>query len=410
MSKKYIKNIAIISIILLFISGALVYNFNKNYLYNNTIAKNIFIQGIDVSNKTKEEAKKLVLEEYEPKDIILKYNDQGYKIKPQDIDLKYDLDKIVKEAFNYTRSNSYFENVKRYISLMSNKMDLTITSSYNETKLSEAINKIEEDINVKVVDAKVSISNSGVISYSPSTTGKELDLVNTKESIYNMINSKKFGEIDLKVDTKNPNLTTEQARGVNTLLGEFKTTFSTNNTNRVENIKISSQRINNILLMPGEEFSYNNLTGRRTKANGYKDAPVIMNGELTDDVGGGVCQVSTTIFNTAMYSGMNITTRANHSLKSSYVPVGQDAMVNDGWSDFKFKNPYNHPVYVKTVVDNGSVTCRIYGNNSDKKNISIKVDRFKENGKDAAKTYAEYRDGNGNIIETKYISKSVYKN
>ena len=111
MSKKYIKNIAIISIILLFISGALVYNFNKNYLYNNTIAKNIFIQGIDVSNKTKEEAKKLVLEEYEPKDIILKYNDQGYKIKPQDIDLKYDLDKIVKEAFNYTRSNSYFENV-----------------------------------------------------------------------------------------------------------------------------------------------------------------------------------------------------------------------------------------------------------------------------------------------------------
>lgn len=410
MSKKYIKNIAIISIILLFISGALVYNFNKNYLYNNTIAKNIFIQGIDVSNKTKEEAKKLVLEEYEPKDIILKYNDQGYKIKPQDIDLKYDLDKIVKEAFNYTRSNSYFENVKRYLSLMSNKMDLTITSSYNETKLSEAINKIEEDINVKVVDAKVSISNSGGISYSPSTTGKELDLVNTKESIYNMINSKKFGEIDLKVDSKNPNLTTEQARSVNTLLGEFKTTFSTNNTNRVENIKISSQRINNILLMPGEEFSYNNLTGRRTKANGYKDAPVIMNGELTDDVGGGVCQVSTTIFNTAMYSGMNITTRANHSLKSSYVPVGQDAMVNDGWSDFKFKNPYNHPVYVKTVVDNGSVTCRIYGNNSDKKNISIKVDRFKENGKDAAKTYAEYRDGNGNIIETKYISKSVYKN
>ena len=162
--------------------------------------------------------------------------------------------------------------------------------------------------------------------------------------------------------------------------------------------------------MPGEEFSYNNLTGRRTKANGYKDAPVIMNGELTDDVGGGVCQVSTTIFNTAMYSGMNITTRANHSLKSSYVPVGQDAMVNDGWSDFKFKNPYNHPVYVKTVVDNGSVTCRIYGNNSDKKNISIKVDRFTENGKDAAKTYTEYRDSNGNIIETKYICKSVYKN
>ena len=85
-------------------------------------------------------------------------------------------------------------------------------------------------------------------------------------------------------------------------------------------------------------------------------------------------------------------------------------MVNDGWSDFRFINTYNSPVYVKTIVEDGSVTCKIYGNNSDKKNISIKVERFTENGKDAAKTYTEYKDSNGNIIETKYISKSVYKN
>ena len=127
------------------------------------------------------------------------------------------------------------------------------------------------------------------------------------------------------------------------------------------------------------------------------------------DRGGGVCQVSTTIFNTALYSGMDITSRRNHSLKSSYVPIGQDAMVSDGGSDFRFKNPYNHPVVVKTTVGNGTVSSKIYGNSSDKKNITVRVDPFRENGLEAAKTYVQYRDKNGKVINTKYISKSVYK-
>lgn len=410
MSKKKNIRIALISVVtLIFICGFAINYFNKNYLYNDAIANNIFIEGIDVSNQTKENAKELFLAEYAPKNIILNYGDKKYEISPDEIDLKYDLDEVIEKAFQYTKTDSYFDNIKRYFDLRSNSLEMDITSSYDEVKLSEAINKIKESIDVDVVEAKVSISDAGSISYSPSTTGKELDIANTKEAIYDMIKSKKFENIDLKVDTKEPSLTTEEAKSVNTLLAEFKTTFSTNDKNRVENIRIASNRINNTLLMPGEEFSYNNLTGRRTKSNGYKDAPVIINGVLEEGVGGGVCQVSTTIFNTAMYSGMDITIRSNHSLKSSYVPVGQDAMVNDGGSDFRFKNPYNHPVYVKSTVGNGSVICKIYGNSSDKKNISIKVDEFTENGKSAAKTYAQYKDSNGNIIETKYISKSVYK-
>ena len=123
--------------------------------------------------------------------------------------------------------------------------------------------------------------------------------------------------------------------------------------------------------MPGEVFSYNTQTGKRTKANGYKDAPVIVNGKLENDVGGGVCQVSSTIFNSALYSGLDITSRQNHSLKSSYVSIGRDAMVSDGGSDLRFKNPYSHPIYIKNVVSDGVITSRIYGNVSDKKNITI---------------------------------------
>ena len=258
-------------------------------------------------------------------------------------------------------------------------------------------------------NAKVYISSSGKISISSAKVGKELDIASTKESIYEAIENKNYKIIDLKVNTKEPKISTEDAKSVNTLLSEFSTKFSTSDSNRVANIALSAKSTSDVLLMPGEEFSYNNLTGKRTKANGYKDAPVIINGKLEQDVGGGVCQVSSTLFNSVLYSGLDVTSRRNHSLKSSYVSIGRDAMVNDGGSDFRFKNPYSHPVYIKNIVSNGVITSRIYGNISDKKNISIKVNPYTTGGLEAAKTYIEYKDSNGKVIRTQYISNSVYK-
>ena len=202
-------------------------------------------------------------------------------------------------------------------------------------------------------NAKVYISSSGKISISNATVGKELDIASTKESIYEAIENKNYKIIDLKVNTKEPKISTEDAKSVNTLLSEFSTKFSTSDSNRVANIALSAKSTSDVLLMPGEEFSYNNLTGKRTKANGYKEAPVIINGKLEQDVGGGVCQVSSTLFNSVLYSGLDVTSRRNHSLKSSYVSIGRDAMVSDGGSDFRFKNPYSHPVYIKNIVSNG---------------------------------------------------------
>lgn len=407
---KKIRNTVIIVVAMLAIGWLGIDYFNNTYIYSNTIARNIFIEGIDVSEQTKEEAIKLVSEKYAPKDIILNYEDKSYEISPDKIDLVYNVESVVDEAFNYTKTESYFDNLERYFDLKNSNKDYKIKVSYDEAKLSEEINKIQNDIYVEVVDAKIWVSDSGTMSYAPSTQGKELNIQSTKESIYDMIQSKTFKNIDLKVNIKEPKMTTEQAKSVDTLLASFTTKFSTKDSNRVRNISIASNRTSNILLMPGEEFSYNNLTGRRTLSNGYKDAPVIINGVIGEGVGGGVCQVSTTIFNTALYSGMDITSRQNHSLKSSYVPIGQDAMVNDGGSDFRFRNPYNNPVVVKTTVGNGTVTSKIYGNSKDKKNITVKVDPFRENGLEAAKTYVQYKDKNGKVINTKYISKSVYKN
>lgn len=405
--KKY-KIVGLMAIIC--VLGVSINYFNKKYIYTNVIAKNIFVEGIDVSNLTKEEAINYVNENVILGELQLNYNGETNVISPDEIDLKYNTSEVVDEAYHYTKTDSYFENVKRFFDLNKNSKNLEIKSLYNENKLSEKIQNISDSINVDMKNAKVYISDSGNISVSSATIGKELDIASTKESIYDAIKNKDYKSIDLKVNIKEPKISTEAVKSVNTLLAEFSTKFSTKDSNRVTNVVLSAKATSDVLLMPGEEFSYNNLTGKRTASNGYKDAPVIINGKLEQDVGGGVCQVSSTLFNSVLYSGLDVTSRRNHSLKSSYVSIGRDAMVSDGGSDFRFKNPYSHPVYIKNTVSNGVITSKIYGNISDKKNISIKVEPYTTEGLDAAKTYIEYKDSNGKVIRTQYISNSVYKN
>ncbi|MCI9258816.1 MAG: vancomycin resistance protein [Romboutsia sp.] len=405
--KKY-KIVGLMAIIC--VLGVSINYFNKKYIYTNVIAKNIFVEGIDVSNLTKEEAINYVNENVILGELQLNYNGETNVISPDEIDLKYNTSEVVEKAYNYTKTDSYFENVKRFFNLNKNSKNLEIKSLYNENKLSEKIQNISDSINVDMKNAKVYISDSGNISVSSATIGKELDIASTKESIYDAIKNKDYKSIDLKVNIKEPKISTEAVKSVNTLLAEFSTKFSTKDSNRVTNVVLSAKATSDVLLMPGEEFSYNNLTGKRTTSNGYKDAPVIINGKLEQDVGGGVCQVSSTLFNSVLYSGLDVTSRRNHSLKSSYVSIGRDAMVSDGGSDFRFKNPYSHPVYIKNTVSNGVITSKIYGNTSDKKNISIKVEPYTTEGLDAAKTYIEYKDSNGKVIRTQYISNSVYKN
>ena len=404
------KNISICILGVICVLGISINYINRTYIYTDKISKNIFIEGINISNLTKEEAIKHVNESVKPGNIKLNYEGNIQPILPDEIDLKYNTSEVVNEAYNYTKTDSYIDNLKRVFNLKFKSKNLTLKSLYNENKLSEQIQNISNSINIPMENAKVYVSSSGNISVSKAVIGKELDIASTKEAIYDAIKNKDYKTIDLKVNKKEPEISTDAANSVNALLGQFSTKFSTNNSNRVTNIKVSANSTSDILLMPGEEFSYNTQTGKRTRANGYKDAPVIINGKLGTDVGGGVCQVSSTIFNSALYSGLEITARQNHSLKSSYVSIGRDAMVSDGGSDLKFKNTYSHPVYIKNVVSNGVITSRIYGNVSDKKNITIKVNPYKSGRLDAAKTYIQYKDSNGKVVSTEYVSNSVYKN
>ena len=145
------------------------------------------------------------------------------------------------------------------------------------------------------------------------------------------------------------------------LLATYSTSYASSNANRSTNIALAASKINGTVLMPGEEFSFNGTVGKRTSANGFKTATVYSNGQVTTDYGGGICQVSSTLYNSVLRANLEITNRTNHTFTVGYVPIGLDATVSWGSPDFKFKNSRNYPVKIVATTANKKLTISVYG-------------------------------------------------
>lgn len=160
-----------------------------------------------------------------------------------------------------------------------------------------------------------------------------------------------------------PNVTTNQIgnEAFPDQLSSFNTSFGSSNASRSANISLASQRLDGVVLMPGETFSYNQTVGQRTKAAGFREATAYSNGEVVQEVGGGICQVSSTLYNAVLYANLEIVERTNHGYKPSYVKPGLDATVSWGGPDFKFKNNRDYPIRIKTDTSGKVLRVYIYG-------------------------------------------------
>ena len=194
------------------------------------------------------------------------------------------------------------------------------------------------------------------------------------------------------------------------LLAKFSTNYNARDTDRTTNLRLAAEKINGTVLMPGETFSYNTVVGERTISAGYKEAAMYQNGEVVDGLGGGICQISTTLYNAVLYSNLEIVERRNHQFVPSYAKAGRDATVVYGSIDFKFKNTRNYPVKILCTVSGGVAKCEIYGL---KENPDYDVEitsRVTETTATSIKseTYKTVRQ-NGQVISSERINKDTYK-
>jgi len=204
--------------------------------------------------------------------------------------------------------------------------------------------------------------SSGKVSIVPHQDGLSVD---AEALALELTDKLVAGErtVELRMRRTEPDLTTEDAQAMNITerISTFTTDYSPSNLPRVNNIHTLADALDGTLLAPGETFSFNGTIGERTAAKGYQEAPAIVNGELVPQLGGGICQVGTTIFNTVFFSGLPVVERHNHSQYISHYPKGRDATVSWGGPDFKFKNDTENWILIATGYTNSTVTISLYG-------------------------------------------------
>lgn len=246
--------------------------------------------------------------------------------------------------------------------------DIPVTLKDNENDKIDA-DELYEKLAAEPKNAEYVI-NGNEVTITEHVVGLRLDKAKLR-ALVEQVNDGITGSIE--VEQLMPEVTTEQLRQslFGTTLASFSSNYASSSANRAYNVELAASKINGIILADGAEFSYNAAVGNANAANGFKMATIFSNGKVTEGIGGGVCQISSTLYCAVLRSDLQVTERHNHSLPIGYVPGGQDATVSYGTLDFKFKNNTGAPIKIVTVCENRNVTVSIVGNAAAKKNVEV---------------------------------------
>ena len=300
-------------------------------------------------------------------------------------------------------SAKYIKQAINNLQLENNSLELiTEDSTPNEIDLDAVYNEIHKE----PVNAYYS-QNPYVVH--PSENGMDFGI--TLDEAKNMLKEEQ-DEYVVPLKVLYPSVTTNMigTEAFPDLLSEFSTKYAASNKNRTTNLILAAKKINGTVLMPGETFSYNKVVGARTIQAGYKEAPIYVSGRVEDGIGGGICQITTTLYNAVVYANLDIVERSNHQFVPSYAGPSRDATVVYGAIDFKFKNNRDYPIKITCSVSGGIANFKIWGlksNNDYEVQISSRT-----TGKTSTAIYSEaYKilKKNGNVVSTTLLSKDTYK-
>lgn len=345
----------LIAVVVVF--GALLFVGGKSSV-TNTFPSNTTVNGVDISGKTLDEAKYLLINKFDNDaydvNLTLRYNDMVWQYGKNNFTLQTNLEDILEKK----QSQSIFSR------LTNKNSDNAVTVGYKLKNPNETIEEIISQIEQPVQDATITFNpdaiNEEMFVITQEQVGREVDRAKLADLMLNTFYTKQT-EIDIPVIETQPNITAEDLEKSKKLQSTFSTNYSTSASERKNNVKVATENINGTRVNPGEEFSFNLVVGERTKENGFMEANIISDGKFVKGVGGGVCQVSTTLYNAVIRAGVKVTEANKHSLPVSYVPLAFDAMVSWGYSDLKFTNDTELPIFIKGYADGNDVTFEIYG-------------------------------------------------
>lgn len=377
-----ISSIVISCIIILCITLYILMQSIYNVLNIETFYNGIYIENIDFSSLDKNQATDKIneLQQQSTKDIklSLKYGDKIFYLSSENLKFNYDTNDIVEQAYNYGRKGNIFKRYETVQELKKEPKKFFITAKVDEDSVKEQIKNIAQQINKQAVDSgiKFTYNEPEMFKYINGHDGIQVNEEELFNTIKHELSTNKFdSEVEIQIPTTtipHKSKSMEEFKEETQLIAKF-TTVSTNNANGNSNMRLALSKINGTVLQPNETFSYNDTLGNSTTpAGGWLPAGAIQDGALVQEYGGGICQVSTTLYGAVLRSGLKVTQRRNHSFPIGYVDIGQDAAVSYGSLDFKFTNNYDTPIYVKSYMSGVTLVIEIYGKKSKEwDNISV---------------------------------------
>ena len=370
--KKVFNSISFVIVCGLFVVAAILIGqllFDNGVISTNEFYENTSINGIDVSGMNKNEAYQLIsarlLSNKDQIQIKLKYQEKEWILKGTDFVIDNDIMPAVEKAFSIGRQGATAKRVATVKNIKTNGLRESISYRYVLGGFDSKIDEIIKEINILPKNQEIIFNPNAEKSEMFTISKGEKGILVDKEKLYYLIDQAFKNSLQIEIDIptyEEPFEMLEKDAIQNIKLrSSFETDYSSSVDGRKNNVKVALKSFNGMVVNPGEEVSFNLVTGDKTPENGYQKAKIILNGVYVDGYGGGACQASTTLYNALILADLEILEVNPHSLPVSYVPLAFDAMVSEGYSDLRFKNNLEKPIYLKTWGDNQKAYVEIYG-------------------------------------------------
>ena len=329
------------------------------------IPEGIYVGDFSLGGMTEEEAEQEVkgyVDGLAGQKITLNIEGQNVETSARELGFYWSNTDAVDEATEHAVRGNLVQRYMGMKDLQKNPVHIPLETEVDEGSVESFIAEKCGDMTAEPQNATI-IRENGQFVITPGVSGKTVDIAATKEAVDTALKSAdgQAVTVDAVVEVKDPDITEEDLATISDVLGTCSTSFSSSGAARSENLSNGAAKINGRVLMPGETLSGYECMQPFTTENGYYTAAAYENGQVVDSIGGGVCQIATTLYNAALRAELEITQRQNHSMVVSYIKPSMDAAIAGTYKDIKITNNYSTPVYVEGYTDNRELYFTIYG-------------------------------------------------
>ena len=333
----------------------------------NTFYEGVSVDGLKLNGYTMEEAKQklevLNTERVAAMAVRLSYAGREWTISPEQMGVALDIDDKLEQAWNLGREGNIFARQKEIGQLKKEGAELTTVLSYDLDMVRSRLAEVKEAVDVPAVDATIIFdpSKEEKFKITQESNGRSVDLDTLLKQVKTQLDNSYTTPIEIKPDVVAPSLLAENLEKATKRISRTTTELGHSSDARIHNIKTALSFFNGMVVQPGQEVSFNQVTGPRGLEQGYQNAGVIQDDEIIDGPGGGVCQVSTTLYQAVVKANLEIVRSNKHSLPVSYVDAGTDAAVAYDYKDLIFKNNTDYPIFIEGRVSGSTVVVSVYG-------------------------------------------------